>query len=106
MPLRRRIFIASPRKPSATPFATARPAASSSNLSERNGRVTLTVEDDGVGLSDGWQKSPGLGTRIMAHRAAMIGADFALDHNPTGGAFVKCSLPILPQSADNAPLKT
>lgn len=72
-------------------------------LSQRQGRVTLTVEDDGVGLSEGWQKSQGLGTRIMAHRAAMIGADFALDHNPTGGALVKCSLPIPPQSADNAP---
>ena len=75
-------------------------------LSERNGRVALTVEDDGVGLPDGWQKSPGLGTRIMAHRAAMIGADFAVDLNPTGGTFVKCSLPIPPQSGDNAPGKT
>ncbi|MGA2542138.1 MAG: sensor histidine kinase [Verrucomicrobiota bacterium] len=74
-------------------------------LSERNGQVTLTVEDDGVGLSEGWQKSPGLGTRIMAHRAAMIGADFAIDLNPTGGTFVKCSLPIPPQSADNPPDK-
>jgi len=75
-------------------------------LSQRHGRVTLTVEDDGVGLSEGWQKSQGLGTRIMAHRAAMIGADFTLDHNPTGGAFVKRSLPIPPRSADNAPTNT
>jgi signal transduction histidine kinase len=72
-------------------------------LSEQHGRVTLTVEDDGVGLSEGWQKSQGLGTRIMAHRAAMIGADFTMDLNPTGGTFVKCSLPIPPPSADNAP---
>jgi signal transduction histidine kinase len=41
----------------------------------------------------------------MAHRAAMIGADFAIDLNPTGGTFVKCSLPIPPQSADNPPDK-
>jgi signal transduction histidine kinase len=74
-------------------------------LSERNGRVALTVEDDGVGLTEGWQKSQGLGTRIMAHRAAMIGADFAIDLNPTGGTFVKCSLPIAPPPADNAPGK-
>jgi signal transduction histidine kinase len=72
-------------------------------LSEQQGRVTLTVEDDGVGLSEGWQKSQGLGTRIMAHRAAMIGADFSMDLNPTGGTFVKCSLPIQPPSADNPP---
>ena len=60
-------------------------------LSEMKGRVTLTVEDDGVGLPEGWQKGQGLGTRIMAHRAAMIGGDFAIDLNPTGGTFVKCS---------------
>jgi signal transduction histidine kinase len=74
-------------------------------LAERGGRVTLTVEDDGTGLPEGWQKGTGLGTRIMAHRAAMIGADFAMDLNPTGGTLVKCSLPIPPQSADNAPPK-
>jgi signal transduction histidine kinase len=72
-------------------------------LSERNGRVVLTVEDDGVGLAESWQKSPGLGTRIMAHRAAMIGADFALDLNPTGGTLVKCSLPIPTHSGHNVP---
>ena len=72
-------------------------------LSESHGRVALTVEDDGVGLPEGWQKSAGLGARIMAHRAAMIGADFVMDLNPTGGTFVKCSLPIPPASGDNAP---
>ena len=71
-------------------------------LSERNGCVALTVEDDGIGLPDGWQKGPGLGTRIMAHRAAIIGAVFNLDHNPTGGTLVKCSLPIQNKPRDNA----
>jgi signal transduction histidine kinase len=74
-------------------------------LSERDGRVTLTVEDDGAGLPEGWQKSQGLGARIMAHRAAMIGADFIMDLNPTGGTFVKCSLPVPPPSGDTAPGK-
>jgi signal transduction histidine kinase len=60
-------------------------------LSEQKGRVTLTVEDDGVGLPEGWQQGRGLGTRIMAHRAAMIGGDFEIDLNPTGGTFVRCS---------------
>jgi len=75
-------------------------------LSEQHGRVTLTVEDDGVGLAEGWQKSQGLGRRIMAHRAAMIGADFVIDHNPTGGTFVKCSLPIPSPPADHGPGQT
>ena len=61
------------------------------NLSARKGEVTLTIEDDGVGLPDGWQKGQGLGTRIMAHRAAMIGATFTMEPNSTGGTFVKCA---------------
>jgi signal transduction histidine kinase len=63
-------------------------------LSEQKGRVALTVEDDGVGLPDGWQEGQGLGTRIMAHRAEMIGGDFAIDLNPTGGTLVRCSFPV------------
>lgn len=62
------------------------------SLSEQNGMLTLSVEDDGVGLPDGWQRGQGLGTRIMAHRAAMIGAAFSMAPNPTGGTYIKCSL--------------
>jgi len=60
------------------------------------GMVTLTVEDDGLGLPETWQKGQGLGTRIMAHRAAMIGAAIALEPNPTGGTLVRCSFPLAP----------
>ncbi|MGD1084856.1 MAG: sensor histidine kinase [Verrucomicrobiota bacterium] len=74
-------------------------------LSEMKGRVTLTVEDDGVGLPEGWQKGQGLGTRIMAHRAEMIGGDFAIDLNPTGGTLVRCSFPIAPQPRQEEPKK-
>ena len=64
------------------------------SLAGRKERVELTVEDDGVGLPDDWQKQRGLGTRIMAHRAAMIGGNFSIEPNPTGGTFVKCSMPL------------
>ena len=74
-------------------------------LARENDRVVLTIEDDGAGLPEGWQKTAGMGTRIMAHRAAMIGADFFVDLNPTGGTFVKCSLPIADSPADNASVK-
>ena len=60
------------------------------SLIDRAGRPSLSIEDDGVGLPDDWRH--GLGTRIMAHRAAMIGADFSIEPNPTGGTFVKCSI--------------
>ena len=61
------------------------------SLSERDGMITLTVEDDGIGLPETWQKGQGLGTRIMAHRAAMIGAAISFEPNPTGGTLVRCS---------------
>ena len=63
------------------------------SLAERGGRLTLTVEDDGIGLPELRQKSPGLGTRIMAHRAALIGGTFSIEPNPTGGTSVECTLP-------------
>jgi signal transduction histidine kinase len=64
------------------------------SLSNQRGRVELTIEDDGGGLPDEWQKTRGMGTRIMAHRAAMIGGTFSIEPNPTGGTFVKCSIPV------------
>lgn len=64
------------------------------SLSERAGQLTLTIEDDGVGLPETWQNGQGLGTRIMAHRATMIGAALAIEPNPTGGTLIKCSLPL------------
>ena len=63
------------------------------SLSNRKACVELTIEDDGGGLPDDWQKNRGLGTRIMAHRAAIIGGTFSIEPNPTGGTFVKCSMP-------------
>lgn len=63
------------------------------SLANRKGQVELTIEDDGGGLPDDWQPKRGLGTRIMAHRAAMIGGTFSIEPNPTGGTFVKCTMP-------------
>jgi signal transduction histidine kinase len=63
------------------------------NLSEQNGTVKLSIEDDGLGVPDDLQHSKGLGVRIMAHRAAMIGGTFSIEPAPTGGTIVTCSLP-------------
>ena len=60
-------FIASRRKPSATPSATASPGISSSAWNETRSGVTLSVEDDGAGLPENWQKRTG-------HRHAHHGA--------------------------------
>jgi signal transduction histidine kinase len=68
-------------------------------LSERNGLVTLTVEDDGGGVPEEAQKSGGLGIRIMAHRAGMIGGSFAIEPAATGGTIVTCSIPKAPAAS-------
>jgi signal transduction histidine kinase len=57
-------------------------------------RVELTVEDDGTGLPEDWQSARGLGTRIMAHRAGLIGGELSIEPNPTGGTFVTCWYPL------------
>lgn len=54
--------------------------------------TTLTVVDDG------WAPpvkatSGGLGKRIMAYRAHMVGGSFAVDTAPPGGTCVRCTLP-------------
>jgi signal transduction histidine kinase len=63
------------------------------NLSEREGRVNLTVEDDGVGLPETSQDGGGLGIRIMAYRAGMIGGTCSVEPAATGGTIVTCSFP-------------
>lgn len=63
------------------------------SLSERGGILTLTVEDDGEGLPEHWEAHKGLGTGIMAHRAAMIGGTLTLEPALTGGTILTCSLP-------------
>jgi signal transduction histidine kinase len=73
------------------------------SLVQLSGRTQLLIEDDGIGLPEQWHKTAGLGTRIMAHRAAMIGADFCVEPNPTGGTLVRCSLPVPAPVPDTEP---
>lgn len=68
------------------------------SLGRAGQRAQLTVEDDGTGLPEDWQSARGLGTRIMAHRAGLIGGVLAIDPNPTGGTFITCSFTV-PQGA-------
>jgi signal transduction histidine kinase len=63
------------------------------NLATQEDRVVLTVTDDGAGLPEDFRKSQGLGIRIMAHRAAMIGGGFDICPGPNRGVVVTCSLP-------------
>jgi signal transduction histidine kinase len=71
----------------------AKPKRIGINLSESNGVVSLRIEDDGIGLPESRPGGPGLGIRIMAHRASMIGGSFTIEPAPTGGTIVTCWFP-------------
>ena len=55
-------------------------------------RLTLTVCDDGIGRQAAVGSTGGLGLRIMAYRARMIGAKLSIDDAEAGGTLVACSL--------------
>ena len=63
-------------------------------LQADNGSLILLVRDNGSGLPAPGSRGLGLGLRIMAHRALVIGAAFAIERMPDGGTLVRCSLPL------------
>lgn len=72
----------------------AKPANIEIDLSHNKTGLTLTITDDGVGLPDRTAEPPsGMGLRIMAHRAELIGADFDLSPASIRGTCVRCQLP-------------
>jgi len=54
--------------------------------------LRLNVTDDGIGLPETLPDERGLGLRIMASRAGMIGGAFSAKNSPDGGAVVTCRL--------------
>jgi signal transduction histidine kinase len=61
-------------------------------LSQSHGRLDLTIKDDGIGFPAKLPHPPGLGLRLMAHGAALIGGKFLVDRNRTRGTLVTCKL--------------
>ena len=55
--------------------------------------LVLSVRDDGSGLPAPAARGQGLGLRIMAHRAAIIGATLSVEAQPAGGTLVTSRLP-------------
>ena len=63
-------------------------------LARQGGTITMTVRDDGVGLSAKTLVNPGIGLQIMQYRARMIGAALTVTRAASsGGTLVTCSLP-------------
>jgi len=55
--------------------------------------LRLTVQDDGVGISDKADQNGGLGLRIMRYRAHMIGGNLAIQPAEGGGTLITCRCP-------------
>jgi signal transduction histidine kinase len=73
------------------------------SVSERDGRVTATVTDDGDGLPDGGtsrQRTPdeelkgGFGVSGMRERAELVGGELELVSAPSGGATMRLIVPL------------
>jgi signal transduction histidine kinase len=75
------------------------------SLAEQDGMIRLTVEDDGVGMPAGPPAAKGLGLRIMAHRASLLGGTFTVEPALTGGTVVTCSLRRAPEPAAKREIK-
>jgi signal transduction histidine kinase len=56
-------------------------------------RITMRVADNGKGFATTVAPEGGLGLRVMAHRAEMIGADFSVTGGPGSGTIVTCQWP-------------
>lgn len=71
----------------------AHPTRIALTLAAEDGRLLLTVEDDGCGLPSCPDEQRGLGLRTMRYRAALIGADLTVEEASDGGTRVRCLLP-------------
>jgi signal transduction histidine kinase len=63
------------------------------SLSGDRNAICLVVEDDGGGLPGEDARGPGMGLRIMSHRAAFVGATLSLISPGGDGTRVVCHLP-------------
>ncbi len=64
------------------------------SLSSDAETLTLTVQDDGCGISGLDPQRQGMGLRIMHYRAGMIGAKVSIANQTSGGTCVTCTLPV------------
>jgi signal transduction histidine kinase len=71
-------------------------------LSGLNGDLVLSISDDGIGLPASIPTDRGLGLRIMASRAGMIGGVFSVKTGSEGGTIVMCQLRLLKHEAENS----
>ena len=71
----------------------AKPDTIEISLVRRNGNLVMSVRDDGRGIEQEVPGAPGLGIRIMKHRASLIGATLSLSPRKRKGTMVRCVVP-------------
>jgi two-component system CheB/CheR fusion protein len=59
-------------------------------LARREPQAELLIVDDGIGLPVGVPAGPGMGLRIMQHRADLIGGTLVVERGESGGTRVSC----------------
>jgi len=62
------------------------------DLAQNGQKLTLAVSDDGRGFPQKIPEPPGLGLRLMAHGASLIGGKLSVARNRNGGTVVICKL--------------
>jgi signal transduction histidine kinase len=73
----------------------ARPTLVEISLTADDTTLELTITDNGRGLPAAGAPSTGMGLRIMAHRAEIIGGEFSLEPGgPASGTRVRCRVPL------------
>jgi PAS domain S-box-containing protein len=63
-------------------------------LTAEHGRGTLLVKDDGAGIAEVREHSPGMGLHIMKYRAGMIGGVLDVRPDQIRGTTVTCTFPL------------
>jgi signal transduction histidine kinase len=61
-------------------------------LERVDGRISMTVRDDGTGIDSDAPEREGMGLRTMHYRAKEIGATLNVERASGGGTVVKCTL--------------
>ena len=58
------------------------------------GRLTMAIEDNGIGIGESKPKSGGMGMQIMQYRARAFGGEIAASSRPGGGTVIACVCPL------------
>jgi signal transduction histidine kinase len=64
--------------------------------------ICLTVRDNGIGMSNSSSTPGGLGHKIMAYRASIIGGTITMSDGNKGGTLVTCTAPCKTHSTEDS----